>query len=91
MFGCRVHMVNAMQDDAAPAADGAAGTRYILDVLLYCAKPDAKPVGAPVPVPCKEGQKGEMVVRCLPRFSASFCTQCRCDVTDSLSGWSPRG
>jgi len=47
------------QADASPT-DGEPGTRYVLDVLLYCAKREEGSTA--LPVPPKEGQKGEMVV-----------------------------
>jgi hypothetical protein len=41
----------------------AAGVRYILDVLLYCVKADAvSPRPAGTPLPCPDGQRGELVV-----------------------------
>lgn len=36
---------------------------YVVEALLYCSKAVKKLAGGEAPIPCKEGEKGEMQVK----------------------------
>ena len=71
-WGCIVsfnkRLPSVKQDETAAAAAAAGGPdstgapRYVLDVLLHCAKSETGPEPNTVPEPVASGQRGELVV-----------------------------